>query len=242
MDYHKLSYVYLSIEDATMGFIITSIIIIWVVILVLLVSSIVLYVFNTSTCDQVIFPTNDIAQASFTNFQFSNYESRYSMEAIVAYKTRNESKSNTFIGDTKIKDMTDFVIYLIATTDILKSSESLLRIYNHPKYVRVMNDYDTSVKAFKDSSSRSTGIDILVSIIKTDKDKEREVLSKLSDLQLYVKLLPSNFDSTLTPTTPTTTTESTPSLPTSAPPTPSPPTSAPNSTENPFNRLQPLTT
>lgn len=188
---------YLSIEESTMGLIRTSIAIIWVVILVLSISSIVLYFFNISSCKEVIFPTHDIAQASFTHFQFASYESRYTMEAIVAYKT--QASSNTFVRDTKIINMTDYVIYLIATSDILQKDESLLQIYNHPEYAMVMNDYDTSLNSFKNSSSKSIGIDILVNSIQIDKDITREGLTKLSDLQIYTKLLPSKLEEKVSP-------------------------------------------
>lgn len=160
----------------------------WIIAFALAISILMINQIDMVECSNMEILDYKTAIDKFRNFRFDNKASRYAAEFVANYNIKNSK--NPLMNELKIAPMTDMGVYGLAIGRV-DEDHLLLRQYNHPQYLSVMTNYDSSLNAFTDKTSKPKAISILTDHITIDGEKQIQInaLNQLSDLTIYNYLI-----------------------------------------------------
>ena len=154
---------------------------IWVIILTIALATLMFHLIQKYEFDVVVSNmTYKSAIADFDNYKFGNRNSRYLLEAIAAYKIKSMKQTDTTIENFNIPTMTDYAIFMIASSNILDTSSCMLSRYNNQEFIDIVSNYNKSTHMFKDNAMREKAFKVL---------KMNANQNSLSDDVIYASLL-----------------------------------------------------
>lgn len=145
----------------------------YIAIAVLVVCIITFTMIGDSECERIVSPNSP---GNIHNYKFDDRMSRVAAESVAEYKAQGTGLA--------IPTLSDYAVYLIATTDIVSKNLGAISIVNHPRYVEALEGYDLSLGLFKTDHLKSLAIEILGG--STPSKTDRDIFDSLANPISYI--------------------------------------------------------